>query len=159
MAAEVALASDVQLWVPMPMAQPEYERDFTTPESLEEFRRLLGVAQSDWEMTDSPSNQASLGESDKRAQKYAAVGDYIARTSHVLILLWDGHHNQKVGGTSWVKERREDWMRTGAAAGGAPDVFGYVGTIHILTPRITENGTQPAPRVEIVGGLPPVSGT
>jgi hypothetical protein len=151
-AAEVALASGIQLFVPMPMAQVEYERDFTSPESLQEFRRLLSAAQSDWEVRDGASSQTSVDENGNRAQKYAAVGDYIARTSHVLIFLWDGRHNQKVGGTSWVKERREHWVRTGAA----PDAFGYVGTIHLLTPRqATERGTEPRPRVEIVGGWPP----
>lgn len=150
-AAEVALACKVQLWVPMPMAQSEYERDFTAPESLEEFRRLLGLAHAHWEISDGvPGENAAFDGG--RAQKYAAVGDYIAQQSHVLILLWDGRHNQKVGGTSWVKTRREDWMR----AGGAPDVFGYVATIHVVTPReTTAAGTQPGSRVEIVGDLPP----
>lgn len=152
MAAEVALACDVQLWVPMPMAQAEYERDFTTPESLEEFRRLLGAAQSQWEINDSVPNETSPADTVNRAQKYAAVGDYIAQKSHVLILLWDGRHNEKVGGTSWVKTRREDWMRVGMA----PAVFGYVGTVHVVTPReTTAGGTQQRQRVEIAGELPP----
>ena len=156
-AAEVALTSDVQVWVPLPMAQPEYERDFTTAESLADFRRLLDAAHSRWEMSDGSQNPASLTDGAVRAQRYAAVGDYIAQKSHVLILLWDGRHNQKVGGTSWVMKRREHWIRTAAAEGGAPDVFGYVGTIHVVTPReATEGGTQPRRRVEIVGGLPPV---
>src|SRR2546423_5982605 len=41
LAAEAALRDGIRLVVPMPMAQTEYERDFTTPESLREFRQLL----------------------------------------------------------------------------------------------------------------------
>src|ERR1051325_1105609 len=40
-AAEVALGCGIRLIVPLPMAQSDYEQDFTTPESLAEFRRLL----------------------------------------------------------------------------------------------------------------------
>jgi hypothetical protein len=149
-AAEVALACDVQLRVPMPMARAEYERDFTRPESLEEFRRLLSLADAQWEINASGPNKPV--DAVNRAQKYAAVGDYIARKSHVLILLWDGQHNQKVGGTSWVKTRREEWMREGMA----PDVYGYVATVHVVTPRETTVAvTGQGQRVEIAGDFPP----
>ena len=43
-AAEVALSRGITLRVPLPMEQLEYERDFTTTESLGEFRRLLAEA-------------------------------------------------------------------------------------------------------------------
>jgi hypothetical protein len=152
-AAEVALTSGIKLAVPMPMAQADYERDFTMAESLSEFRRLLATAKSQWELPEDQPNQASLSDSDRRTQRYAAVGDFIARTSHVLILLWDGHDNEKVGGTAWVKKRREHWLRVGEEKGTSPDGFGYVGTIHIVTPRETTEGTE-RPRIEIVGELP-----
>src|SRR6476661_9379002 len=42
MAAEVALRSGLQLVVPLPMPQADYEQDFATSESLQDFRRLLG---------------------------------------------------------------------------------------------------------------------
>jgi hypothetical protein len=152
-AAEVALASGIKLAVPMPMSQADYERDFTAAESLGEFRRLLATANSQWEVRGDQSNQSSLSDSSVRTQRYAAVGDFIARKSHVLILLWDGCDNEKVGGTAWVKKRREHWLRVAAEKGTAPDVFGYVGTIHIVTPRETAEGTT-RPRIEIVGELP-----
>jgi hypothetical protein len=152
-AAEVALTCGIKVRVPMPMAQPEYECDFTTAESLDEFRRLLAEASSQWEIRDDSSNQRSLSDSQVRAQKYAAVGDFIARRSHVLILLWDGRDNQKVGGTAWVKKRREHWIKVVGQEGTAPGVFGYVGTIQIVTPRATAGGTA-QPRIEILGDLP-----
>jgi len=152
-AAEVALASGIKLAVPMPMVQADYERDFTMAESLSEFRRLLATANSQWELSDDQPNQSLLSDSNRRTQRYAAVGDFIARASHVLILLWDGRDNQKVGGTAWVKKRREHWVRLAEMQGAAPDVFGYLGTIHIVTPRATAEGTE-RPRIEIVGDLP-----
>jgi hypothetical protein len=152
-AAEVALASGMRLKVPMPMAQADYERDFTTAESLSEFRRLLATANSQWELSDNHPNQSLLSESNRRTQRYAAVGDFIARASHVLILLWDGRDNEKIGGTAWVKKRREHWVRVAEANGTPPEIFGYLGTIHIVTPRETAEGTA-RPRIEIVGELP-----
>ena len=137
----------------MPMAQADYERDFTTEESLSEFRRLLATANSQWELSDNQPNQSLLSDSNRRTQRYAAVGDFIARASHVLILLWDGRDNEKVGGTAWVKKRRGHWLRVAAEKGTAPDVFGYVGTIHIVTPRETVEGTT-RPRIDIIGELP-----
>jgi hypothetical protein len=152
-AAEVALASGFKLAVPMPMVQSDYERDFTTEESLGEFRRLLATANSQWELSGDQPNQSLLSDSNRRTQRYAAVGDFIARASHVLILLWDGRDNQKVGGTAWVKKRRQHWVRLAEMQAAAPDVFGYLGTIHIVTPREAPEGTE-RPRIEIVGGLP-----
>src|SRR3954454_12699120 len=106
LAAEVALARGISLRVPMPMAQGDYEKDFPDRESLEEFRRLLKAAQASWVVqTEKDSAGATL-----RDRQYAAVGDYIAQASHVLILLWDGEQNDKVGGTGWVKTRRDFWL-------------------------------------------------
>jgi hypothetical protein len=152
-AAEVALVCGIKLKVPMPMAQADYERDFTTAESLSEFRRLLATANSQWELSENQLDQSLLSDSNRRTQRYAAVGDFIARTSHVLLLLWDGRDNQKVGGTAWVKKRREHWLRVAEEKETPPDVFGYLGTIHIVTPRETAEKTA-RPRIEIVGDLP-----
>jgi hypothetical protein len=152
-AAEVALVCGIKLKVPMPMAQADYERDFTTAESLSEFRRLLATANSQWELSENQLDQSLLSDSNRRTQRYAAVGDFIARTSHVLILLWDGRDNKKVGGTAWVKKRREHWLRVAEEKGMPPDVFGYLGTIHVVTPRETAEKTA-RPRIEIIGDLP-----
>ena len=126
-AAEEALALGIKLVVPMPMAQAEYERDFLTADSLAEFRRLLKAADAEFELNDA----ASSPEPDDRTQKYARVGDYIARKSDVLILLWDGQDNQKVGGTAWVKMRREHWSRVAQENGQSPALE----TIHVPTRR------------------------
>jgi hypothetical protein len=146
LAAEVALASEVELLVPLPMERKEYEKDFTTAESLAEFRALLAMAESHWRIRQKPAPK------DRTAQ-YAAVGDVIARSSHILILLWDGTDNRKIGGTAWVKRRREDWIN--AAADSSPGItpMGYGPTIQVVTPRAS--GRSPRPRPATIGELPP----
>ena len=121
---------------------------FGSAASLEHFRRFLGAAESHWEV-------GSEG-SDSRVAKYAAVGDYIARKSHVLILLWDGSDNKKVGGTAWVKKRREHWIKAATKDEGEPAAFGYVQTVQIVTRRLAGAGrAQDRPRVKIIEDPPP----
>ena len=128
-AADEALPLGIKLIVPMPMAQSEYERDFTTTESLTDFRRLLKAAHSCFEVTE----VSPVSDVDNRTRRYAGVGDYIARNSDVLILLWDGLDNRKVGGTAWVKMRREHWTRIAKESGTVP----VPETIHVATRRAT----------------------
>jgi hypothetical protein len=126
-AAEEAHALGIKLVVPMPMIQAEYERDFTSANSLGTFRTLLQIAAVQFVVTDA----ASKWERDERTQRYAAVGDYIARESHLLILLWDGKENQKVGGTAWVRTRREHWTCVAKESGDASTLE----MIHVPTRR------------------------
>lgn len=146
LAAEVALASKVSLLVPLPMKQKEYERDFTTAKSLAEFRALLGSAEAQWEILIPASNTGM-----DRTRHYAEVGDFIARRSHVLILLWDGGDNRKVGGTAWVKKRREHWVSEVSEQGLG--LFPYGPTIQVVTPRAS--GRSPRPRPATIGQIPP----
>jgi hypothetical protein len=148
LAAEAALASEIDLLVPLPMGKKEYERDFPTPESLAEFRALLASAESHWEI---PIRKNPVTES--RTAQYAAVGDFIARCSHVLILLWDGTDNRKVGGTAWVKRRREHWVKAATGPSHSIDPIGYGPTIQVVTPRAS--GRSPRPRPATIGELPP----
>ena len=159
LAAEVALARGISLLVPMPMAQADYERDFASPTSLEEFRRLLASSEASWEVNEKDdAPDSGMSGSKGRDGKYAAVGDYIARMSHVLILLWDGRQNEKLGGTGWVKMRRDYWAKRAPTGPSVPGPPGYLPTIHIVTPREanTEKG-QTKPRIELIGTLPEAS--
>lgn len=146
--AEVALASEIELLVPLPMERKEYERDFTTAESLGEFRALLAMAESHWR---NPIPEKPVPE-DRTAQ-YAAVGDFIARSSQILILLWDGTDNRKIGGTAWVKRRRDHWVSAGAEPSRGLNPIGYGPTIQVVTPRAS--GHSPRPRPATIGELPP----
>jgi hypothetical protein len=146
--ADAALASKIGLFVPLPMEQQEYERDFTTAQSLAEFRALLARAESHWEIPTAAN--PGIG---SRTRQYAEVGDLIARHSHVLILLWDGTDNKKVGGTAWVKKRREYWVNAAADPFGGFGLPGYGPTIQVVTPRAS--GRLPRPRPATIGELPP----
>jgi len=148
LAAEVALAANVDVFVPLPMKQQEYERDFTTAKSLAAFRALLALAESHWEI---PSARNSGIE--KRTKQYAEVGDLIARNSNVLILLWDGGDNRKVGGTAWVRKRREHWVNAASNAARGIVPLAYGPTIQVVTPRAS--GRLPRPRPATIGELPP----
>jgi hypothetical protein len=149
LAAEVALSLQVELLVPLPMAQEEYEKDFPTPSSLAEFRRLLAAAESSWQLP------ASDGTGPTRTEQYAAVGDFIVRRSHVLLLLWDGRENDKVGGTAWVRKRREFWVRKAGQEKDPSERQEYGPTIQIVTPRAATAGDPDyRPRVETIGELP-----
>ena len=148
LAAEVALAAGIGLLVPLPMKRKEYERDFAAAKSLAEFRRLLARADCHWEL---PAALHLTG--NQRTRQYAEVGDFIARYSHVLILFWDGGDNRKIGGTAWVKKRREHWV--GAASdpshGVVPLVYGP--TIQVVTRRAS--GRMRRSRPATIGELPP----
>jgi hypothetical protein len=146
--AEVALACGIGLFVPLPMEQQEYERDFTTAESLAEFRALLAMAESHWELP-----IATNRGSESRTRKYAELGDLIARHSQVLILLWDGGDNRKVGGTAWVKKRREHWVHTASDPFRGIGPLSYGPTIQVVTPRAS--GRLPRPRPATIGEMPP----
>lgn len=146
--AEVALASEIDLLAPLPMERVEYERDFVTARSLAEFRSLLALAKSRWEIP-----MAGKSGAEGRTRQYAEVGELIARDSHVLILLWDGEENRKVGGTAWVRKRREHWVRARGDPCLGPKAFVYGPTIHVVTPRVS--GRLPRPRPATIGELPP----
>lgn len=148
LAAEVALASDVDLFVPLPMKRQEYERDFTTAKSLAAFRALLALAKSHWEVP-----LATAPGVERRTQQYAEVGDFIARNSHVLILLWDGRDNRKVGGTAWVRKRRGCWVNAASNPFRDSVPLAYGPTIQVVTPRVS--GRLPRPQPATIGELPP----
>lgn len=145
--AEVALTFGIGLLVPLPMERREYERDFTTAESLAEFRALLALAEFHWKIPAKNSGTVS------RTRQYAAVGDFIARCSHVLILLWDGRDNRKVGGTAWVKRRREHWSNAASDPRRGVDSLSCGPTLQVVTPRAS--GRLPRPRPDTIGELPP----
>jgi hypothetical protein len=157
--AEVAVACQIKLRVPLPLAQKEYERDFPSAKSLEEFRRMLAAAESSWEVPSAGGSSESGGDdrgTQSRAERYAAMGEFIAQRSDVLILLWDGRENNKKGGTAWVKKRREHWVSVAQERNRDGTPLRYGRTIQIVTPRATlEAGSGNRQRVEIIGDLPP----
>jgi hypothetical protein len=103
--AEEALALGVELVVPLPMAQAEYERDFPTPASLARFRELLQRARVR-ELPLAPGNtEAAIHErGEARNRQYAQLGMFVSSHCQVLLALWDGLPSEATGGTAQVIE-------------------------------------------------------
>lgn len=105
--AEVALEAGIgaNLMAPLPMARKIYENDFKTAASRAEFDHLLSAAAHKLELPTPPGvGEVQLqNQMAARQEQYAAVGDFVARHSQVLIALWDGKPGQR-GGTAEVVE-------------------------------------------------------
>ena len=92
LAERLLLIPNASLWVPLPLPEEEYLKDFETSESKEEFYRLLGKAE----------RVIHLPATDKREEGYLAAGKYILENSDVLIAIWDGKPAQGVAGTAEI---------------------------------------------------------
>lgn len=101
--ADEALAHGCELLVPLPMAQLEYERDF--PESVEEFRSLLGRARPENVFVvhlPKVDRYRATGPISERDRQYEAAGVFVVDHCHILMALWDGVEAESVAGTDAV---------------------------------------------------------
>lgn len=98
LAADVAIECGVTLIAVLPMPLSEYEKDFADTASLKRFREYWNTAEDRIELT-LKSTENGLVE---RNAMYAAGGAFIAAHSQILIALWDGIDNGKLGGTAYV---------------------------------------------------------
>ncbi|MDX1934970.1 MAG: hypothetical protein SFU56_20420 [Capsulimonadales bacterium] len=143
--ARIALARGVRLIVPLPMVQAEYEKDFSTSESLEEFRSLLARADRSLELPYLPGNDAgNVCDAACRAEQYALVGAYVVRHCQILIALWNGVSRGEGGGTGTILEYRHEGiperllatlLETESASGSTLDPPETGPVYHIVTPR------------------------
>ncbi len=103
LAAEEALALGIELLVPLPMPQAEYERDFTDPADLARFHALLAHARTRV-LPMAPGNSARTiaARGEHRNLQYAQLGMFISSHCQLLLALWDGHDNVATGGTAQV---------------------------------------------------------
>ncbi len=76
----------LRLVVPLPFTLERYEEDFDAS-SIQEFRAFLGQASEVFVVKDTHKDG------------YLSVGRYVADHSDILLALWDGADNHKVGGT------------------------------------------------------------
>jgi hypothetical protein len=115
LAALAALEVGYQLYVPMPFAQAEYEKDFTGSEvklpdevvlsaadDLAEFRRLRAAASARLEIDGDRHANPELADDSLSAYSYEAVGRFVVRHSDVLIAVWDGKPSNGRGGTAEI---------------------------------------------------------
>lgn len=100
--ARVALRMRIPLVAVLPMELSEYEKDFSEPGSLEEFRATLLQAERVICMPPAPGNGPAPYEGRARQTQYAQVGTFLSKHCQVLLALWDGKEGQLLGGTGQV---------------------------------------------------------
>jgi hypothetical protein len=105
-AAEVALEKGMQLVVPLPLPRAEYERGFQVDAAREAFARHLARASVVLEIPlvkgNTPDSIRVQGPA--RYRQYFSAGMFVVEHCQILIALWDGTFNDKVGGTSDIVE-------------------------------------------------------
>lgn len=124
-AARAARAHGVPLFVPLPFAIDEYERDFASPESLAEFRAML--AGSDVRvlpLAPGITANAIRQRGEARNRQYAQLGMFISSHCQVLLALWDGRPSDALGGTAQVVDFHvRNVMPEFAAQDAAPNLL------------------------------------
>jgi hypothetical protein len=101
--AEVALEMGIGLIIPLPMRREEYEKDFSSTESLAQFRALCEKGEITELSLDAANTEESIStDPAARARQYAQMGVYISSHSQILLALWDGEPTEKIGGTGSV---------------------------------------------------------
>jgi len=104
LAARIALECGIGLVAVLPMAQVEYEKDFSGPDELAEFHRLLTAAQRVIHLPAANGSDAhSISQDDAaRDRQYAQLGLFVSNHCQILLALWDGKPADTVGGTAQV---------------------------------------------------------
>jgi hypothetical protein len=92
LAKRLLLLPGAHLWVPLPLPEQEYLKDFASPTSQREFNDLLSKA----------GRVISMPPSKEREQGYLAAGMYVLDHSDVLLAVWDGQSAQGVAGTAGI---------------------------------------------------------
>lgn len=100
-AASVAINEGVNLIAVLPFEQSEYEKDFTSPEALNEFRQLLQQC--------SEVHICDKSEQTHRDEGYIELGRTLVRCCDIVFAMWDGvmqadadNDNVAKGGTADV---------------------------------------------------------
>jgi len=112
--AEEAITMGIPLIAALPMPRDIYVADFDTTRARENFDRLLSQSSEIFELPITPGNsRRSIAEHGKnRTRQYAQLGIFLCAHSHILLSLWDGKDNKKLGGTaSVVHFHHHDTMR------------------------------------------------
>lgn len=98
--AKSALRLGYELICPLPLAPPDFERDFASRESREEFHTLLARASAVFVVP--PSADESRAGDTSRTAAYERAGRYITDACGLLIAIWDGEEARGRGGTGQV---------------------------------------------------------
>jgi len=109
LAARVFLEHGASLAAVLPLPAAEYEGDFSTSSSVEEFREILSKASRTILLAPQPDHPTA----------YKALGDYLLQHSDILLSLWDGKPSQSPGSTGDITTRARQaglplvWIHTG----------------------------------------------
>ena len=152
--AEEALRLGVPIIVPLPMERKIYIRDFESIAVQEKFEFLSSRAAETYELPLVPGNtRDSISEyGNARDLQYAQLGVFLCAHCHILLALWDGKDNDKLGGTGQVVRFHHDDVMPGYTT----DTAGSTNIIaddesdlvyHIVCSRDRENG-QPEESLE-----------
>jgi hypothetical protein len=98
--AESALRLGYELICPLPLAPSDFERDFASEESREEFHALLARATATFVVA--PSAEENAAGDTSRTAAYERAGRYITDACGLLIAIWDGEAARGRGGTGQV---------------------------------------------------------
>ena len=101
-AAEVALSLGVSVVAVLPMAQSEYERDFSGPEALGRFHDLLERSDEVIVLPPVAGDLETPYSAHERALQYAQLGVFTSDHCQILLALWDGRLGESIGGTGHV---------------------------------------------------------
>lgn len=148
--ARIALEAGAMLVVPLPMDVAEYELDFKSEASRREFRDLLERAHHFIELPPmAPAHNDERNAPAPRDERYERAAAFVAASSQIMIALWDGVVNGRVGGTSenvrFKLNGVDPRYRPGASLLDSPET-GPV--IHIRTPRISNPNVAEPLRIE-----------
>jgi hypothetical protein len=98
---DVALELGIDLIVPLPMPQAEYEQDFSSVAAVEAFRTSMAKARIIHLRTLPETSGGTVTEED-RVRQYAQLGIFVSNHSQILLVLWDGKPSMATGGTASV---------------------------------------------------------
>lgn len=101
MVARAALALGYILQTPLPLSPDDFEHDFATQASRDDFRALLSQASRAF-VVESPSSDSTGETATSREAAYELAGRYINANSDLLIAIWDGKEARGRGGTGQV---------------------------------------------------------
>jgi hypothetical protein len=98
---DVAMEMGIDLIVPLPMPQAEYEKDFSSADAVQAFRDSLDSARV-IHLRTLPEAQGRAVTPADRDRQYAQLGVFISNHSQILLTLWDGKLSTATGGTAGV---------------------------------------------------------
>ncbi|NOR20521.1 MAG: hypothetical protein GQ538_10595 [Xanthomonadales bacterium] len=99
--ADVAQELGIELVVPLPMPQEDYEKDFISAEAVDAFRESIKNARV-INLRTLPESAGLMVTPEDRGRQYAQLGIFISNHSQVLLAIWDGKPSTAPGGTASV---------------------------------------------------------